>query len=495
VDGSKLTPGTYQGKVIVLSPFAAGSPAAIPVNFQVNTGTISAPATTLSFTQVRGGSAPAAQNVAVSGSPGALNFTVTTTTADGNSWLTATPQTGTTPATLQVGVNAALAGNLPAGAYNGTVTITSAGASGSPINVPVALNVVSAQTFTVSPTTLSFSYTVGLTAPQAQTFQVLSSGGSAPFSVTTPSSASWLQVSPTSGTTPATLTMSVGTQGLTAAGNYTATITINSPYSSTAAAATVAVNLTVTQITVKPVAITNAASYATGVVSPGENIVLFGTSIGPSNLTYGSLTASGGALSTSAGNTRVLFDGVPAPVVYASDKQTSVMVPYEVAGRPTTSVVVEYQGVQSAPLVYSVQPAVPGIYTQNLQGTGPGAILNQDGTVNGPGTLAAKGSVVAVYMTGEGQTSPAGVTGAIAPVNVPVPWKQPQLRATATIGNLPALVQYYGSAPSLVSGVMQVNVQIPANAPSGPVPIVITLTDPATGLSYSTQAQVTVSVQ
>jgi uncharacterized protein (TIGR03437 family) len=68
--------------------------------------------------------------------------------------------------------------------------------------------------------------------------------------------------------------------------------------------------------------------------------------------------------------------------------------------------------------------------------------------------------------------------------------------ATATIGNLPALVQYYGSAPGLVSGVMQVNVQIPANAPSGPtVPIVITLTDQATGLSYSTQSQVTVSVQ
>jgi uncharacterized protein (TIGR03437 family) len=98
-------------------------------------------------------------------------------------------------------------------------------------------------------------------------------------------------------------------------------------------------------------------------------------------------------------------------------------------------------------------------------------------------------------MTGEGQTSPAGVTGAIAPVNVPAPWKQPLLRATATVGGLQALVQYYGSAPGLISGVMQVNVQIPANAPSGAVPIVITLTDPATGLSYNTQGQVTVSVQ
>jgi uncharacterized protein (TIGR03437 family) len=488
VDGSKLTAGTYQGKVIVLSPSAAGSPAVIPVTLTVTTGTISPSPTTLSFTQVQSGAAPPAQNVAVSSSSGPLNFTVTTSAT----WLTATPLAGTTPATLQVGL-AAAAGTLPAGPYTGTVTIVSAGAGGSPINIPVTLNVVAPQTLTVLPTSLSFSYIVGLTAPQAQTFQISASGGAAPFSVTTPSSASWLQVSPTSGSTPATLSVAINTQGV-AAGNYTAAITINSPNSTTAASVTV--TLAVTQITVKPTAITNAASYAAGVVSPGENIVIWGTSIGPSSLTYGSLTAGGGALSTSAGYTRVLFDGVAAPVVYASDKQTSVLVPYEVAGRLTTSVVVEYQGVQSAPLVYSVLPAVPGIYTQNYSGSGPGAILNQDGvTGNGPGTPAAKGSVVSVYMTGEGQTSPAGATGAIAPVNVPVPWKQTPLKATATVGGLPAVVQYYGSAPGEVSGVMQVNVQIPANAPTGPLPIVITLTDPTTGLSYSSQAQVTVSVQ
>jgi uncharacterized protein (TIGR03437 family) len=490
VDGSKLTAGTYQGKVIVLSPFAAGSPYVIPVTLTVTTGTISPSPTTLSFTQVQGGAAPpAAQNVTVSGSPAPLNFTVTTSAT----WLTATPSTGTTPATLQVGINAAVAGILPAGPYTGTLTIASPGAGGSPINIPVTLTVVAPQTLTVSPASLSFSYIVGLTAPQAQTFQISASGGAAPFSVTTPTSATWLQVSPTSGNTPATVSVAVNTQGL-AAGNYTAAITVNSPYSTTAASVTV--TFAVTQIAVKPTAITNAASYAAGVVSPGENIVIWGTSIGPSSLTYGTLTAGGGALSTSAGNTRVLFDGVPAPVVYALATQTSVMVPYEVAGRLTTSVVVEYQGVQSAPLIYSVQAAVPGIYTQNLQGTGPGAILNQDGvTVNGPGAAAAKGTVVSVYMTGEGQTSPAGVTGAIAPDNVPVPWKQTPLKATATIGGLPVVPTYYGSAPGLVSGVMQVNVPIPANAQSGPLPIVITLTDPTTGLSYSSQAQVTVSVQ
>ncbi|MGA9626203.1 MAG: hypothetical protein WBL65_16530 [Bryobacteraceae bacterium] len=492
VDGSKLSTGTYTGKVVVFSEFAAGSPAVIPVTLTVTPGTISAPTTTLSFTQVRGGAAPAAQNVTVSGSPIALNFTAAAGTTDGNAWLTVTPQTGTTPATLQIGLSA-VAGTLPVGSYNGTVTITSAGAGGSPINIPVTMAVVAPQTLTAVPASLSFSYIVGQTAPPAQTFQISASGGAAPFSVTTPSSATWLQVSPTSGSTPATVSVAVNTQGV-AAGNYTAAITINSPNSTTAASVTV--TFTVTQITVKPTAITNAASYAAGYVSPGELVAVFGTSIGPLAAAYGTLNASGTLLNTSAGSTRVLFDGVPAPVIYASATQTNVVVPYEVAGRPTTSVVVEYQGVQSTPLIYNVQAAAPGIFTQNYSGSGPGAILNQDGvTGNGPGTLAAKGSVVSVYMTGEGQTSPAGVTGAIAPVNVPAPWKQTPLKATATVSGLPAVVEYYGSAPGLVSGVMQVNVRIPANAASGAVPIVITLTDAATGLSYSTQAQVTVSVQ
>jgi hypothetical protein len=59
VDGSKLTVGTYPGKVIVLSPFADGSPVTIPVTLTVSPGSISAPNTILTFTQVRGGAAPA----------------------------------------------------------------------------------------------------------------------------------------------------------------------------------------------------------------------------------------------------------------------------------------------------------------------------------------------------------------------------------------------------------------------------------------------------
>ena len=402
-------------------------------------------------------------------------------------WLSATPATGTTPGTVTVSANA---GTLPVGTYTGKVVITAAspGASGSPISIPVTLNVVTGQTLSVTPTALTFSYSLGAAAPPAQTLQVSATGVAAPFTTaitTTPSGGTWLAVSPTSGTTPATLSVSVTPTGL-AAGNYTGAVTISS--SSSLSPVTVTVSLTVSAIPIPVItAIGNAASYATGGVSPGENIVIFGTGIGPATLAGGTLTASN-AFSTTAGNTQVTFDGTPAPVIYASATQTSVMVPYGVSGRTVTTIRISYQGVLSSPLIYNVATVAPGVYTQNSSGTGPGSILNQDYSVNGPTKPAAKGTVVAVYMTGEGTTNTVPLDGAIAPVNGTGLYK-PLLPVTATVGGVPATVQYYGTAPGIVYGVMQVNLTIPSSVASGPQPIVITVG------SNNTQAGVTVAVQ
>jgi uncharacterized protein (TIGR03437 family) len=57
------------------------------------------------------------------------------------------------------------------------------------------------------------------------------------------------------------------------------------------------------------------------------------------------------------------------------------------------------------------------------------------------------------------------------------------------IGGQPAFVAFYGEAPGLVSGVMQLNIQIPVNAPSGNLPIVASVG------GNSSQSGVTVSVQ
>jgi uncharacterized protein (TIGR03437 family) len=368
------------------------------------------------------------------------------------------------------------------------VIITSAGAAGSPITVPVVLNVVASQTLTANPTSLNFAYTTGLTAPAAQSVMVTITGPTAVINAQVQANPAtpWLAVTPPTTNSPASFSVSV-TPGTLAAGTYTSSITISSPNSLTPL--TIPVTLTVATIP-KPVvtAIGNAASYATGSISPGENIVIFGTGVGPATLVSGTVT--NGVLGSTVGSTRVLFDGTPAPILYASATQTSVLVPYGLNGRTTTNVVVEYSGVASSAIAYNVTAAAPGIYTLNQQGTGPGAVVNENGTtVNGSATPAARGSVISVYMTGEGQTTPAGSDGAIIPA-VASALKRPVLPVTATINGIDATVLYAGSAPGFVSGAMQVNIRIPDNAPiGGAVPLLVKIG------TASSQSGVTIAIQ
>ena len=485
VDSTKLTTaGTYNGSISVISP-SAGSSQNINVTVVVSPGTISAPTTTLTFTQVAGGSAPAAQTIAVTGSPSSLTFSVTSSTVPaGGTWLTVTPATGTTPATVSVSVNA---GSLAVGQYSGQVVITSSGATGSPITVPVVLNVTNATPATVTPTSLTFSYIVGQSVPAAQSLTV-NSPSAILITVSAQSAGAWLQVTPTQSTAPTTLSVSVSPSTLSASATpYTGTITISSP--NLLNPVTIPVSLTVSAIPTPVVnAIINAASNSTGALAPGEIVSIYGTGIGPATPAY--LQVSNGTVTSITGNTRVLFDGVAAPVTYASAVQTNAIVPYGVAGRTSTNIQVEYLGVQSAAINYNVAATAPGIFSLNQSGTGPGATLNQDGiTVNSPSAPAAKGSVVAVYMTGEGQTSPGGTNGTVTPTNGSG-LKKPLLGVTAAVGGLPATVLYAGSAPGLVSGVMQVNLQIPASAPSGgAVPLQIIVGN------STTQGGITISVQ
>ena len=313
------------------------------MHFKVNPGTFSALPATLTFIQVAGGTAPAAQSVAVTGSA-PLSFTTAVSTQNGINWLKATPPSGGTPTNLQVAIDGTVP--LGVGQYLGTVTVTSVGATGSPATVQVVLNVVAPVVLTASPASLDFAYTIGLTVPVAKNLQVSATGGTGTVPLTAQVQyegavgQSWLAVTPATGNAPVTLAVSVVTSGL-AAGTYTGKIIVTA--SNALVAATVPVTLVVVAVP-KPVvaAVANAANYSTGAVSPGENIVIFGTGVGPADITTGTIVNN--AFTTVAGNTRVLFDNVPAPVIYASTGQTSVMVPYGVFGRTTTNIVVEYSG-------------------------------------------------------------------------------------------------------------------------------------------------------
>jgi uncharacterized protein (TIGR03437 family) len=294
-------------------------------------------------------------------------------------------------------------------------------------------------------------------------------------------------VTPAAWSTPGELNVSVSPSGLSAA-TYNGTITVTSASASNSPQ-TVSVTLTVTQAPLpEPVVamVANAASYARGTLAVGEIVYLEGTNIGPPTLT--TLRVTGGRVDTVLANTRILFDGIAAPLIYVSSTKSSGVVPYALAGRASTRIQVEYQGVRSTALEFRLADSAPGIFSLDASGLGPGAILNQDFSVNLPSNPAPKNSVVMVYATGEGQLTPPVADGSIAP-SAP-PFSVPVLPVSVTIGGRPAQVLYRGQAPNFVSGVLQVNVRVPDDAPSGAaVPIVITVG------SANSQAGLTLAVR
>jgi uncharacterized protein (TIGR03437 family) len=200
-----------------------------------------------------------------------------------------------------------------------------------------------------------------------------------------------------------------------------------------------------------------SSPFPTGAVAPGEIVTLFGNGFGSAMPT-------------------VTFGTFPATVLYYSNCQINAVVPFDVNPGYTTLVTVQPNALSSdqtlGPIKLPVVVAAPGIFTANDSGSGQGAILNQDSSVNSPSNPAPRGSIVSVYMTGVGALSPPIADGSVGPLMPPFP--APVANLSATIGSVNAPIIFAGQAPGLIAGATQVNIQIPQNAPVGAaVPIAI----------------------
>ncbi|HLJ50969.1 MAG TPA: glycoside hydrolase family 44 protein [Bryobacteraceae bacterium] len=217
--------------------------------------------------------------------------------------------------------------------------------------------------------------------------------------------------------------------------------------------------------------VANAASYSTA-VAPGQMVVVWGSDMGPEQIVSQQMDPNG-MVSTSLAWVRILFDGVPAPLVYVSANQASAVVPYFGATKATTHVQVEYQGVRSDPLEIPVSPTAPGLFTADASGQGQGVIFNEDGiTPNSPSSPASPGSLVILSGTGEGVTDPPGVDGRPAIDVLPTPLAQ----VSVQIGGLPAKVEYAGAAPGSIPGLFQIKARISQDVtPDDNVPIQVTI--------------------
>ncbi len=450
--------GVYSG-LIQVANVTDNTQLTIPVTMTVSGATLSASPQALSYSLTAGAPTPLSQVVQVSGSVN-TPFTVTSDSA----WLSTSPSSGTTPSGLTVFASAA---NLTPGNYTGVLTISGGGATTSVVvNASVSANASP----TISPTALSFQFVTNGDVPPAQTISVNSTLGTANFTVSarTDSGSSWLIASASGISTPATISVRVQPLGL-APGTYRGVVTVTAFGTGESRSAEVILSVTTPAAPTLRTAL-HGATRELSAITPGMILSLIGTSMGPVTGVKGNVSGAG-AFETSYNGYRVLFDGVPAPILYISGTQIDTVAPYAIAGRQSTRVEVEYNGARSNPSDLVVSPdAAPGIFTVDGSGRGQAAAINQSGRLNGPANPASVESVLVFYVTGEGQTEPVGQEGRVIATDL----RKPVLPVAVNIGGVPVEVQYAGSTPGQVTGLMQVNVKLNSEVPRGPaVPIEI----------------------
>jgi uncharacterized protein (TIGR03437 family) len=209
-------------------------------------------------------------------------------------------------------------------------------------------------------------------------------------------------------------------------------------------------------------------------VAPGDIVVLYPKNAGPAVLA-GAQLGDDHRVTTSLGDTRVLFDGIPAPMAYSVNGEIGAVVPYGIS-KSTTEVVVEYQGVRSPPVTLKVVESAPALFTLDSSGKGQAAMLNEMGCCNSAHDPEARGSIAVLYATGAGQTVPGSIDGEISSRPHTADYPRPDQRVQVTVGGEPAEITYAGAAPNAVAGLLQVNFRVPATAPIGDaVPLVLTV--------------------
>ena len=176
-----------------------------------------------------------------------------------------------------------------------------------------------------------------------------------------------------------------------------------------------------------------------------------------------------GKISTSLGGVQVLVNNTPAPLLYVSATQINAVAPYAIAnavGQRVTckSSAAAFPAQASADLVVSTAPAMFNL------GNNQAAVINQDGTVNGPNNPAARGAYISIYATGEGQTTPGGIDGFLPAASA---LSKPIGSVAVSIGQINASVLYAGTAS--FDGFFQVNAVIPQSLTPGSVPITLTV--------------------
>jgi uncharacterized protein (TIGR03437 family) len=212
--------------------------------------------------------------------------------------------------------------------------------------------------------------------------------------------------------------------------------------------------------------VVSAASFQADVpIGVGGLITIFGN-----QLVTGIAGQAGNVpLPTSVNGTQVLLQNQALPILYASNGQINVQVPYETNVNVPQNLVVQRGSAVSAPFNIQVASVQPAIFLESANGQA--IIVNSaNNVIAAPGNAVTAGNVIIIYCTGLGPTNPFVETGtaATAPAYITTPG------ITATIGGQNATLYYAGLTPGF-PGLYQINALVPPGVTGNSVPVVVTL--------------------
>lgn len=486
VNPTGLETGTYTA-VVGFTAVGVAAPGTTNVTLLVTAPppTLAASVPSLSFTTILGvATPPAAQILQLSTSGSPVSYTASAGTA---TWLTVAPSSGLVlpgaPVTITVTADpSTLAPAALTSPYKAKITLTATGAANKTQVIPITFTVIYQ-----TPTLSSIWPPNALVGGPATTVTIrgtnFASATVAKVVATTNIALKTTYYSPN------VISVVIPAPQLVAGTPLTIIATNPAPGGDSASSVALTFGQSVD-------AAVNAASYAPG-ASPGDLIALFGQNIGPA--IPASLTETvPGIVDTTLGGFNVTVDGIAAPMIYASQNQIAVQVPYGVSIGLAKNIVVTNGSITANGTVDTALTS-PGLFTVDSSGKGQAAALNQNTTLNSASNAEKIGKIVTLYLTGEGDYSatPPSTNGfimttaglsALWPSQPASPFPMSTL-PTVTIGGTAATVQYAGPFVGGLLGILQINVTIPAGATGPAIPVVVTIG------GNTTQAGVTIATK
>ncbi len=215
---------------------------------------------------------------------------------------------------------------------------------------------------------------------------------------------------------------------------------------------------------------TDVADYRSGAVSPGQIGSLFPESFGQT-LSYTAQLDSRGFLPTLLGDTQLLFDDLPVPLLSIGPAQgyaqINFVAPFSLAGKSTVRARLVHRGLSSPEVVLQVRPASIAIVSADGSGGGTCACLNPDGKPNSKDRPAKPGDIIVAVVNYGGPF--VNVSGTDGRSTLTGPYPAPKGPVTATIGGIPAIdIPYAANMPGFLEAAQQWNIRIPLNAKAGP---------------------------